>query len=324
MKYIAVNNQQELFFNQTTIPVIKGHQCLIKTEAIGINRADILQKQGKYPPPPGESLVLGLEISGVITQCGDEVSNWQVGDRIFGLVAGGGYAEYVAINAKHIMPLPKSLSFAQGAAIAEVFLTAFQSLFSLADLKPKQSVLIHAGASGVGTAAIQLARQVDCNIAVTVSSEQKGQACLQLGADHFINHTTTDFVEWAKTHQPNGFNVIIDVVSGEYLPRNIDVASIDSSIIILSMLGGNYANNINIVKLLMKRIHIIGTTLRSRSDEYKDELIINFVTKFWQDLEQGTIKPIINKIYPWSEVEQAHQMMEANLNIGKIILTITD
>jgi len=180
LRYISVNDQQALVFAETDAPAISLTQCLIKVHAIGVNRADILQRQGKYPPPGGESLILGLEVCGEIVEIGSSVKNWQIGDKVFGLVAGGGYAEYVAINYEHLMRLPEYFSYQQGAAVAEVFLTAYQSLFSLANLRHKQSVLLHAGASGVGTAVIQLAKAKQCYVVVTVSNADKAQACLVL------------------------------------------------------------------------------------------------------------------------------------------------
>ncbi|MBL4911486.1 MAG: NAD(P)H-quinone oxidoreductase [Alteromonadaceae bacterium] len=322
MKYIAVNKQQQLIFSVVERPIITASQCLIQIHAIGVNRADILQRQGKYPPPVGESLILGLEVCGEIVACGDNVKNRHVGDKVFGLVAGGGYAQYAAINVDHIMTLPKHFSFAQGAAIAEVFLTAYQSLFTLAHLQNQQSVLIHAGASGVGTAAIQLAKAQQCYVTVTVSSEEKAQACIALGADAAINYNKTDFVTWTKEHHPQGFDVIVDVVAGEYLNKNIKVAALDARIVILALLGGRFSKEVDIAKLLMKRISIKASTLRNRSDDYKTQLITDFSNDFSQLLENGTIKPVVGKTFSWQEAEQAHQLMLANANIGKIVLTV--
>jgi len=246
LQYISVSEQQTLVFSKTSQPVINHNQCLIKVHTIGLNRADILQRQGKYPAPVGESSILGLEVCGEIVACGNNVKNWQVGDKVFGLVAGGGYAQYVTINAEHLLALPKNYSFAEGAAIAEVFLTAFQSLFTLAQLQPSETVLIHAGASGVGTAAIQLAKAKQCKVVVTVGSQEKVQACLALGADVALNYKEQDFVAWSKVHQPQGFDVIIDVVAGDYLVKNINVAALDCRIIILALLGGRFCDHVDV------------------------------------------------------------------------------
>ncbi len=322
MKYISVNQQQQLVFAAVECPRITTSQCLIKVHAIGVNRADILQRQGKYPPPAGESTILGLEVSGEIVACGGAVDHWQRGDKVYGLVAGGGYAEYVAINAEHLMKLPDNYTYEQGAAIAEVFLTAYQSLFSLAQLQPQQSVLIHAGASGVGTAAIQLAKAKQCKVVVTVGHEEKAQACILLGADAAINYQEVDFVAWAKKNHPQGFDVIVDVVAGEYLNKNIKVAALDARIIILAMLGGRFSQSVDIAKLLMKRLTIQASTLRNRSDGYKKQLIIDFVNDFYPLLKKGKIHPVIDSVFSWQETEQAHQLMLTNNNIGKIVLRV--
>jgi putative PIG3 family NAD(P)H quinone oxidoreductase len=322
LKYITVTEQQSLAFADTESPSINADQCLIKVHAIGINRADILQRQGKYPPPAGESLILGLEVSGEIIACGANVTKWLVGDKVFGLVAGGGYAQYVMINSEHLMALPQNLSFVQGAGIAEVFLTAYQSLFSLAKLQKQQTVLIHAGASGVGSAVIQLAKAWQCRVVVTVGSDEKGEACLKLGADDYINYKQNDFVAYLKKHYAQGFKVIVDVVAGSYLQKNINVAALDANIIILSMLGGRFSENIDIAKLLIKRITIQASTLRNRSDEYKRVLINDFMQTFASALITGDIKPVISQVFNWSEVEAAHHQMLNNSNIGKIILTV--
>ncbi|PKH87053.1 hypothetical protein CXF79_10035 [Colwellia sp. Bg11-28] len=328
LKYIHVDNQQSLVFSQTDMPEITADECLIKVHAIGINRADLLQRAGKYPAPAGESSILGLEVSGEIVQCGEAVSDnnlaqsWQVGDKVFGLVAGGGYAQYVKVKARQLFCLPEQFTFEQGAACAEVFLTAYQSLFSIAKLANNSNVLIHAGASGVGSAAIQLARAKQCYVTVTVGSEAKALACLALGADCAINYQKNDFVAWSKENVSAGYDVIIDVVSGEYLAKNINVAALDGHIVTLSMLGGRYCSQVDIAKLLAKRLTLSASTLRNRSEDYKAQLVDNFSSDFYADLVNGQIKPIIDSIYPWQQVEQAHEKMAKNKNVGKLVLLV--
>ena len=329
MKYIHVDAKKSLIFDQTAIPEIAADECLIKVKAIGVNRADLLQREGKYPAPAGESTVLGLEVSGEISQCGEAVDKnhlgkqWQLGDKAFALVAGGGYAEYVKVKAAQVFCLPEPFTFEQGAACAEVFLTAYQSLFTIAKLKENNSVLIHAGASGVGSAAIQLAKAHKCQVTATVGSELKEQACLTIGADSAINYQETDFVSWSKNNLPSGYDVIIDVVSGEYLTKNINVAALDGHIITLSMLGGRYCAKIDVAKLLAKRLTLSASTLRNRSDEYKAQLVADFIRDFYTDLVNGRIKPIIDSIYPWEQAEQAHTKMTNNENIGKLVLLVS-
>ncbi len=329
LQYIHVDNPQSLVFSQTDMPEIAADECLIKVHAIGVNRADLLQRAGKYPAPTGESPILGLEVSGEIVQCGEAIANnhqgkpWQIGDRVFGLVAGGGYAQYVKVKARQLFCLPEQFTFEQGAACAEVFLTAYQSLFSIAKLTNNSKVLIHAGASGVGSAAIQLAKARQCHVTVTVGSETKAQVCLALGADCAINYQNTDFVAWSKENVAKGYDVIIDVVSGEYLAKNINVAALDGHIVTLSMLGGRYCSQVDIAKLLAKRLTLSASTLRNRSDDYKAQLVTSFCSDYYADLVKGRIKPIIDSVYPWQQFEQAHEKMAKNNNIGKLVLVVT-
>ena len=323
MRYIAINEQQQLSFDEVEKPVIGDDECLIKVRAIGVNRADILQKQGSYPPPPGESTILGIEACGELVAIGEQQSSWNIGDKVFAIVPGGAYAQYVKVKTDHLIKLPENFTYAQGAAMAEVFLTAYQCLFTIANLQPKAKVLIHAGASGVGTAAIQLAKYLNCTVTVTVGNEDKADACKALGADDAINYQQTDFVDWAKQKAQN-FDVILDVVAGEYVNKNISVCALDGHIVMLSMLGGRFAENIDVAKMLVKRVNIHATTLRSRSNDYKTKLINAFIDDFYQCLEIGSISPVIYKQYSWQEVEVAHHVMLNNENIGKIVLTIDE
>jgi len=321
LQFIDVTTDGLLRLNETTKPTIENDECLIKVKAIGVNRADILQRAGKYPPPKGESTILGIEVSGEIVECGLDVKSWRVTDRVCCLVAGGGYAEYVKVKAAHLITIPKQYTYQQGAAIAEVFLTAYQCLFTIAAIKPYQKVLIHAGASGVGSAAIQLAKSKDCYVVVTTSNDEKCQACLSLGADQAINYQDTDFVTWAKNNNIQ-FDIILDVVAGGYIAKNINVAALDANIVILSMLAGRYAEKIDIAKLLQKRISIQATTLRNRNFDYKKRLIDDFIDDFFHLLLDETILPVIDKVYSWHDIELAHQRMMDNINIGKIVLTV--
>ncbi len=316
--------------SETSLPEIAADECLLKVEAIGVNRADLLQRAGKYPAPIGESSILGLEVSGEIVQCGELAGDnhlgkaWKSGDKVFGLVAGGGYAEFVKVKASQLFALPAAFNFEQGAACAEVFLTAYQSLFTIAALKPNAKVLIHAGASGVGSAAIQLAKAKQCYVVVTVGSADKAKACLALGADVAINYQESDFVSWSKENVPSGFNVIVDVVAGEYVAKNINVAALDGHIVTLSMLGGRYCPQLDVAKLLAKRLTLTASTLRNRSDDYKAKLVSHFISDFYTVLQSGQIKAIIDTVYPWQQAEMAHEKMTNNENIGKLVLTVDD
>ena len=329
MRYIAIDDQQKLVFDETEKPYIAEDECLIKVRAIGINRADILQKQGMYPPPVGESTILGIEACGDIVALGSTSdlknnnvkSHFKVGDKVFAIVPGGAYAEFVKVKTAHLIKLPSNLSYEEGAAIAEVFLTAYQCLFQIAGLKPLAKVLIHAGASGVGTAAIQLAKQINCHVTVTVGNNDKANVCKALGADEAINYRQTDFVTWSKDNKQQ-FDVILDVVAGDYVNKNISICGLDGHIVMLSMLGGRFAENIDVAKMLAKRVNIHATTLRSRSDEYKTALINGFINDFYPCIEQAIIKPVIHQQYSWHEVEKAHQVMANNENMGKLILSV--
>jgi len=304
-------------------PSCQADEVLVRVKAIGINRADILQRQGKYPAPKGESEVLGIEVCGDIVACGSTVKHWTIGDKILSLVSGGGYAEYVVIKAYHLLALPKDFTYQQGAGIAEVFLTAYQSLFLIGKLQPKEKILIHAGASGVGSAAIQLAKAKQCFVVVTVSDQNKADACLKLGADEAIVYTEQDFVSWTKQRAFGGFDLILDVVGGDYLNKNINCAALDARIVILSMLAGRFAEQLDIAKLLLKRISITASTLRNRNDKYKADLVTDFIEEFYQQLAMKNIVPVIDTVFPWQEVEAAHQTMINNKNIGKLILEVS-
>jgi putative PIG3 family NAD(P)H quinone oxidoreductase len=320
--YINIIDDQQLIFDEMAVPTCRADEVLVEVKAIGINRADILQRQGKYPAPKGESAVLGIEICGAIIQCGSAVKQWHIGQRVFALVAGGGYAQVVSVKSVHLIALPSSLTYQQGAALAEVFLTAYQSLFMIGQLKPNDNVLIHAGASGVGSALIQLAKASECDVVVTVSSQEKADACIALGADHAIVYHHQDFVTWSRQNLPSGFNLIIDVVAGGYLNKNIDCAALDAHLVVLSMLAGRFSAPVDIAKLLQKRLTISASTLRNRSDKYKQTLVNQFVEQFYPLITDQTITAVIDSVYPWQDVEKAHQRMLNNENIGKLILQV--
>ncbi|KGJ99698.1 NAD(P)H-quinone oxidoreductase [Thalassotalea sp. ND16A] len=324
MKYIEVNAQQELVFNETDIPEIADDECLLKVKSFGVNRADLLQRAGKYPAPPGESPILGLEVCGDIVKTGDQVNSFSTKERVFGLVAGGGYAQYVKIKAAHMMTLPDELSYAQGAAIAEVYLTAYQSLFSIAKLQTTDHILIHGGASGVGTAAIQLAKAIGAKVTVTISNDRKAQACKTLGADNIINYRQQDFVAWKKQHLKSGFNVILDIVGGDNVQKNIDAVALDGRIVMLAMLGGRFCDQVDVAKMLFKRVNIHASTLRNRSDDYKTQLVADFTKQFSAAVKGQQINAVIEQEFDWQQADQAHQLMTSNSNIGKYILTIPD
>ncbi|WP_425542570.1 NAD(P)H-quinone oxidoreductase [Aliiglaciecola litoralis] len=321
MHYIDYDPNKDLHamkIASTALPTFGDDDVLIKVSAFGLNRADTLQRQGKYPPPPGESDILGLEVAGTVAAIGKNVTDLNLGDRVFGLVAGGGYAQYARIKSAHIMLTPASLSDEQAAGIAEVFLTAYQSLFALASLKKGQNVLVHAGASGVGLAAIQLAVSVGSSVAVTSSSDVKLARCQQMGATHLINYHDHCFAEYLRDQHFNA-DVIIDFVGGDYVNKNLKVLRQDGIIVQLAMLAGRYVEQLDMALMLMKRARLQGSTLRSRSDDYKTQLIAGFRQHFFDKFTQAKLIANIDTVYAAKDVAKAHQRLEQNETMGKLI-----
>lgn len=309
----------QCFVNETDIPSLDSGELLCKVTAFGINRADLLQKQGKYPPPKCASAILGMEVSGIVEVVADSQFENLLGSPVCAMISGGGYAQYVKIKADHIIPIAGRLTIANAAAVPEVFLTAFQALCTIAALKPGDKVLVHAGASGVGTAVIQLAKHMDAQVACTTSSDHKNQACLEIGADIAINYREQDFAEELKLARffPN---VIIDVVGEGHIQKNLKVAAMDCRIVQLAMMGGRFISSLDMAKLLSKRICLQASTLRNRSNAYKSKLVAEFTAKFGNALKDGAIYPVIDKIFEVSDINQAHEYMSQNKNIGKLLV----
>lgn len=324
MKAILIDQAggpENMYLGEWPTPNPGPHQVLVKVEATALNRADTMQREGKYPPPPGASPIMGLEMAGSVVGLGSSVRKWKEGDEVCGLLPGGGYAEYVVIHEDLAMSVPKSLSLIQAAGIPEVFMTAFQAMFWLGKLTKGQTVLLHAGASGVGTAAIQMAKAVGADVWVT-ASKGKHNICLDLGADKAIDYRTEDFQEQIRqTHPSKGVNLIVDPISGPYFPKNLEVLLPDGRLVILASMGG-FKSEINILQVMIKRLHIQGSTLRARELEYKIALSKDLQEKFWDKFADGSIKPVIDSTFDWTEVQEAHRYMGANKNIGKIILKI--
>lgn len=316
--FVTGGSPQSMKVSETDIPIPEADQVLIKVFAFGLNRADTLQRQGKYPPPTGESEILGLEVSGEIVAVGRDVTEWRKGQAVFGLVAGGGYAQYVAVSHSHIMQKPQNITHQEAAGIAEVFITAYQSLFCHGALQARQKVLIHAGASGVGLAAIQLAKLHGCWVAASASTDKKLEKCRQYGADLTINYKQQDFVEVIRGNW-KGVDLIIDFVAGDYLNRNLKVLNADGKIVYLAMLAGRYADKLDMALLLGKRATIIGSTLRNRSDNYKTQLINEFSHNWLQHFNAGQLHASIDSFYSAHDIEIAHQRLEDNQTMGKLI-----
>jgi tumor protein p53-inducible protein 3 len=325
MKAIHVQTDKEgrpLVWRETEDPVPSADEVLVDIHAASLNRADLMQRAGGYPPPPGAPEILGLDMAGQIASVGAEVTGWEVGDRVCALLAGGGYAERVAVSQQMLMPIPGTWSYEQAAGMPEVFLTAFVNLFMEAGLQPGETVLMHGGASGVGTAAIQLVREAGGRMIVTASSEAKITRCRELGADLVINYKKEDFVQRVQAFTGGeGVDVIIDMVGAAYLERNLSLLKLKGRLVLISTLSGA-ATKINLGALMGRRLRLIGSVLRSRSLEEKIEIKRRFMDRFWSQLENGSIEPIIDSVYPIEQAGAAHQYMAENRNIGKIILEV--
>jgi len=303
-------------------PTPKPDEVLIKVHAAGINRPDIMQRQGLYPPPEGASDILGLEVAGVIVDLGSTQSHLKIGDKVCALVTGGGYAEYCTAAASLSLPIPKGLSFTQAAALPETYFTVWSNLFDRAQLKANETVLIHGGSSGIGTTAIQLAKAFGANVIITAGSDEKCQFCTELGADLAINYREQDFVQAIKNHtNGNGVDVILDMIGGDYFPRNIKCLNFDGRLVHIALQNGIKAD-INLLPVMLKRLSITGSTLRARNTDFKAAIAQQLQKNVWPLLATGQIKPIIHQTFPLAEAEKAHALMESSQHIGKIILTV--
>lgn len=327
MKGIVVDNStSEPQLLWTAVPTVEygADEVLVVVKATAVNRADLLQARGGYPPPPGASEILGLEMAGVITAVGDDVEEWQVGDRVCALLPGGGYAELAAVPAQMLLPLPDEWSFAQGTAVPEVWYTAFVNLFLEGDLSAGETVLIHAGASGVGTAAIQLAKSVDATVIVTAGRDDKLKRCLDLGASLAINYKEHDFLEKVlNATDGKGVDLILDPVGGSYLDRNIKALKRNGRLINIGLLGGG-KGEMDMGRVLRNRLHIIGSTLRNRPPSEKIQITQQFKSGFWHLFKNGELKPIVDVIFPIEKAQEAHEYVAQNKNIGKVILSISE
>ncbi len=304
-------------------PVPQPHEILVKVAATAVNRADILQREGKYPPPQGASPILGLEMSGEVVATGSAVRKWKQGDLVFGLLPGGGYAEFAVIHEDMALPVPEHFSLTEAAAIPEVFLTAYQALQWLAHLQSGEQVLIHAGASGVGTAAIQLARQLEASQIIVTASASKHQICLDLGADQAIDYKSVDFQEAVLQHTDGqGVDVILDFIAAPYFVKNIQSLRRDGRLVLLASLGGGKIKDFDLRLLLQKRLQVIGSTLRARALDYQIQLTRDFSQFAMPLFSNGRLKPVIDRIFAWHEVREAHRYMESNQNAGKIVLAL--
>jgi len=291
-------------------------QVRIRIAAAGLNRADLLQRSGLYPPPPGASETLGMECSGVISEVGSG-SSWQVGDRVCALLAGGGMAEEVVVDGRHVLPVPDGMSLPEAAGIPEVYATAWLNLFQLAALKPGEKVLLHAGASGVGSAAIQLCKAFGNPVWVSVGSAERLAYCEALGAQGGV--VRSDNLESLKDLGP--FDVILDPVGGNYAALNVKVLNVDGRLVLIGLMGGREAQ-LDLAQVLGKRIHILGSTLRSRSEQFKADLLSDLNQHVWPLFAEGRLKPQLAKTFPIAEAEEAFAELATNQVSGKVVLVV--
>lgn len=299
-------------------------EVLIEVHVAGVNRPDVLQRSGNYPPPKGASPYLGLEVAGVIAAVGTGVDSWRVGDQVCALTPGGGYAEYCVTDARHCMPVPKGLTLLQAAALPETYLTVWTNLFERARLESGQSVLVHGGSSGIGLTAIQLAREFGATVYTTVGSEEKAKACVEAGARRSINYREEDFAEViAQETDGHGVDVILDMVGAPYIVRNIASLALEGCLVQLAFLEGSRFD-FDATSVMLRRLTLTGSTLRARTAEQKAAIVKSLCEKVWPVLEQGHCLPVIHAVFPLARVIEAHLLMESSKHIGKIMLTVKE
>lgn len=324
MRAVVVTNPggpEQLELSEQPVPEMDRHEVMIQVKAFAINRTDILTRMGKsgYMQNP----ILGIEVAGAVVDAGADTSV-KIGTRVMGLVNGGGYAEYAVLPAERAMTIPDNLSFEEAAAIPEVFLTAYQTLFWLGDAAKSNTVLIHAGGSGVGTAAIQLTKQLtNADVITTAGSTEKLNFCRELGADTGINYKEQNFDEEVlQATNQSGVNTILDFIGAPYWEKNLSSIAVDGRWVLIGVLGGSKVEEINLMKLMAKRIHLKGTLLTPRSDAYKRQLTEEFAEKALPLFEQQKVKPVVDRTFSFSDVPSAHRHMEGNKNIGKIVIQV--
>ena len=318
----APGGPEQLKPNKRPVPQPGDQEVLVRVAAAGVNRPDVMQRQGRYPPPPGASDLPGLEVAGEIAALGPNVSGLSVGDKVTALLAGGGYAEYAIAAAPLCLPVPSGISMVEAAAIPETFFTVWTNLFDRGRCKAGDTVLIHGGTSGIGTTAIQLAAAWGARAFATAGSDDKARACERLGAARGINYRTEDFVEVIRAATGGaGVDVTLDMVAGSYVARNLEIAALEGRVVIISLLGGSRAE-VNIGLILTKRLTLTGSTLRSRTVAQKAQVAEAVRKNIWPLLAAGRVRPVIHATFPLAEAAAAHRLMETSNHIGKIVLTV--
>jgi len=304
------------------VPQPAEGEVLIKVAAAGVNRPDVLQRLGGYPPPPGASDIPGLEIAGTVVALGDGAEGLAIGDEVCALVTGGGYAEYCPAPAQQCLPIPEGLSLIEAAALPETFFTVWTNLYQRAKLEKGESLLIHGGSSGIGTTAIQIATKLGARVITTAGNEEKCRACTELGAERVVNYKDEDFVEAAKDFTGGkGINVVLDMVGGDYINRNIKVLAQDGRLVNIAFLQGSKAE-INLMPVMLKRLTLTGSTLRARPVEVKAGIAKELLETVWPLIAKGDVKPVMHSVFPLEKAAEAHKLMESSTHIGKIVLEV--
>ena len=304
------------------VPTPKNSEVLIKVRAAGVNRPDVMQRAGLYPPPKGASDIPGLEVSGTIVAAGNAVTGLQVNQSVCALVAGGGYAEYVTAPATQCLPIPNGVGITEAASLPETYFTVWSNVFDRARLTKGETILVHGGSSGIGTTAIQLCSALGFDVLTTAGTDEKCQICEELGATKSINYRTEEFSASVKsiTNQ-KGVDVILDMVAGDYLQRNLECLADDGRLVIIAFLGG-VNTTINMTDILRRRLTVTGSTLRPRSEEFKQKIAVNLLKYVWPLFENKEIKPLIYRSFALEDAAQAHRLMESSTHIGKIVLEV--
>jgi putative PIG3 family NAD(P)H quinone oxidoreductase len=310
-------------FSSGPVPQPKAGEILVRVQAAGVNRPDVAQRQGSYPPPKDASPILGLEVAGEVVALGDGVSEFALGDLVCGLANGGGYAEYCVLPAGQTLSVPKGYDVVKAAALPETFFTVWANLFQMAGLTEGESVLIHGGTSGIGTTAIQLAKAFGATVYTTAGSADKCAACETLGAARAINYKTEDFAAVVKEATGGkGVDVVLDMIGAAYFEKNLSVLAKDGCLSIIAFLGGNIAENVDLRPIMVKRLTVTGSTMRPRTAEEKRAIRDELQDQVWPLLESGKLAPVIHSVLPFDQVVEAHRLMESSSHIGKIVMTL--
>lgn len=312
---------EALLPEQRPVPVPKAGEILVRVAAAGVNRPDVMQRKGLYPPPPGAPDIPGLEIAGEVVALGEGVSRFKLGDKVCALVSGGGYAQYCLADEGATLPVPAGLSMVEAAALPETFFTVWTNVFDLAGLKAGESFLVHGGTSGIGTTAIQLAKAFGATVFTTAGSAEKCEVCRQLGADAAIDYKNEDFVAVIKEKTGKGVNVILDMVGGSYIARNYEAASPLGRIVQIAFMEGSKVQ-IDYMRLMLKRLSHMGSTLRSRPKAEKALIAASLQEKVWPLIEAGKVRPVMDQTFPLAQASAAHARMETSAHIGKIMLAV--